>query len=249
MLQQNWTWIFATSRRAWCAAARWSSNWWNAARSGFDRHRLDLGEQRLSFTQAQFTNRTPRDSGDDAIVTNAQPHEHRSAFAGLNRFNPAGLLFGHVKSDRQDAGGLSDNRVTALASDIDGRLWIGTYDGVVHRLDAKSGAIDRHVLEMPDLQTNGESVAVNALHVDGEGEGVARIGEGDHERVAFCLDFVAGVPIDLRANDRVVVREGACELLGQALPELGGALHIGEDERDGSCRVRHRLWSPGRVRD
>ena len=58
--------------------------------------------------------------------------------AGLNRFHPDGLLFGHLKRSA-DASGLSDNRVTAVAAGAADVFWAGTDGGIVNKVDRSAG--------------------------------------------------------------------------------------------------------------
>lgn len=67
---------------------------------------------------------------------------------GLNRFDPKTKLFSHYQSntnDTNDTNSLSDNSVSALTTDKQGNLWIGTNSGGVNYIDLKTNIITQYI--------------------------------------------------------------------------------------------------------
>ena len=75
------------------------------------------------------------------------------------------------------------------------------------------------------------------LHVEGGAQRVGRPAEHDHEAVALGLHDLAVVLLDRRPHDLVVPGEHLDERsVTQRHVELGGALDVGEEHRDGAVR-------------
>src|SRR5882672_4857762 len=86
---------------------------------------------------------------------------------GLDRLDPVSHVFTHFRHDPNDAASLGNDSVTALLTDHEGTLWIGTYQGV-DRLDRNSTKFVhyRHDLNDPSsLSFN----AVRSLYEDKQG--------------------------------------------------------------------------------
>jgi diguanylate cyclase (GGDEF)-like protein len=64
--------------------------------------------------------------------------------AGVSKWNPLTLQFGHRTAGPAELGGLSVRDVTAFTEDLRGDLWIGTFGGGVNVRDRLTGAV-RHV--------------------------------------------------------------------------------------------------------
>ena len=73
-----------------------------------------------------------------------------------------------------------------------------------------------------------------ALGVEGGDQRMVGEGECGMEPVASCFHDMAVAVLDGGAKDRVVASERRSHGLGMLLPEPGGALEVGEQERHGS---------------
>ncbi|WP_229223461.1 response regulator [Duganella sp. sic0402] len=88
-------------------------------------------------------------------------------FEGLLRYKPAtGSVMQYVQGG-QGAGGLTDNRVHAVTSDVDGSLWIGTRNGLNH-LDPESGKVEQ-IKANPGKPDGLSEPVINALTLDRRG--------------------------------------------------------------------------------
>ncbi len=62
---------------------------------------------------------------------------------GLNRFDPGTERIENILPMPGDAASLAAGFITTLLTDTDGRLWVGTYGGGIHRLDSAASAAPR----------------------------------------------------------------------------------------------------------
>jgi diguanylate cyclase (GGDEF)-like protein/PAS domain S-box-containing protein len=90
-----------------------------------------------------------------AFVRDARGFVWVATQGGLHRYDGYGFeLFQH---DPGDPASLPENLITALASDPQGRLWVGTYSSFLAAIDLSSGRVERHPGRLPagsDLRRN-----------------------------------------------------------------------------------------------
>jgi signal transduction histidine kinase/ligand-binding sensor domain-containing protein len=111
--------------------------------------------------------------------------------AGLVQVDPlVGVLERHVYRSESDTG-LSSDYLLSLARDHDGRLWIGTGDRGLDRLDPATGDIER----FGSAGSGFPGTTVRALLVTRAGDlVVGTLGEGLIERCSGCPNFVQHQP-------------------------------------------------------
>jgi hypothetical protein len=79
-------------------------------------------------------------------------------------------------------------------------------------------------------------IVQRALRIDGGGDRIARAGEREEERVALRVDLRAAPLTEALADETpVVAGDVSVSLVAELLEELGRALDVGEDERDGAA--------------
>ncbi|WP_263408935.1 ligand-binding sensor domain-containing protein [Terriglobus tenax] len=83
---------------------------------------------------------------------------------GLDDVDPERGVIGHLRHNDADSTSLPDNKVRAVLTDREGRLWIGTHSGAV-RQDASGSPFVR--VSLPGLQN--QSSAVICMHEDASG--------------------------------------------------------------------------------
>jgi ligand-binding sensor domain-containing protein/signal transduction histidine kinase len=83
---------------------------------------------------------------------------------GLDQFEPLSDTFIHYSLSANE----NENQVIALAEDGRGRLWVGTFDGGLHRLNrSEEGFVDYH--HDPNLATSLANNTVYSIHEDRRG--------------------------------------------------------------------------------
>ncbi|SFU93034.1 ligand-binding sensor domain-containing diguanylate cyclase [Pseudoduganella namucuonensis] len=86
---------------------------------------------------------------------------------GVLRFDPRARTVRAYPAGPAAAGGLSDNRVTAVVADAGGALWIGTQNGL-NRLDPATGAVE-HIMGAPGNPSGLADSTVYSLAIDARG--------------------------------------------------------------------------------
>lgn len=86
---------------------------------------------------------------------------------GLDRFDPETSIFTHYRHQTSDAGGLSNDTVTAVMIDHLGNIWVGDYGGL-DLLDPRTGKF-KHFSHRPDDSTSLSWNRVRALYEDHAG--------------------------------------------------------------------------------
>ncbi|MDR7048761.1 signal transduction histidine kinase/ligand-binding sensor domain-containing protein/DNA-binding response OmpR family regulator/HPt (histidine-containing phosphotransfer) domain-containing protein [Duganella sp. 3397] len=108
-------------------------------------------------------NPTPR-------VTTILPHDGKlwlGTSEGLLRYDSAiGIVRRYVQG-AANTGGLTDNRIHAMAVDAYGALWIATGNGL-NRLEPDTGAVEQ-ILAAPNISTELPEAQIGALVFDGRG--------------------------------------------------------------------------------
>ena len=110
-------------------------------------------------------------------------------------------------------------------------------DVVVVRED-RLAAVDAHA-------DSNSGVGESLLRGERGRHGVRRLLEGHEERVAAGIDHDAAVRVDGFADHAVVLGEDLGVAGAELVQETGGALDVGEEERDFAGREGRRLVSRG----
>ncbi len=158
--------------------------WVGTLASGLARLDRDrIGSRRFR----RYVHRPDRDSslGSDVVMSLYEDRQGvlwiGTSGGGLNRFAGDGDgdgTFVRWRHDPADPSTLSHDRVSALAEDADGRLWVGTFGGGLNRFDRSADpAAGRpapgtflRLQRDPARATGLASDTVLVLHVDGGGE-------------------------------------------------------------------------------
>lgn len=160
---------------------------------------------------------------------------------GLNRFD--GYSFRVYRHDPAAPGSLNNNAVFALAEDVNGNLWIGTYGGGLERYDPDSDSFI-HYRHDPSDPFSLSDDHIRSIHVDARGDiWIATHGGGINRYHPEDDIFEAIEP----PND--VVGEGHAEsgdegwLIDKVFEDAGGALWFGSND-DGLYRYdpRTKTW-------
>nr|WP_315249168.1 response regulator [uncultured Duganella sp.] len=133
-------------------------------------------------------------------------------FDGLLRYNPGTASVTRYAQGAQEGGGLTDNRIHAVAADADGALWIATRNGL-NRLDPDSGKIEQIKANPAKPDALSEAV-VSSLVIDRRGRlwvgtngggicvmtGRDALGEPVFERIGIASGLAAGNIMALQAD-------------------------------------------------
>ncbi|GAB5535134.1 MAG: hypothetical protein Rubg2KO_13830 [Rubricoccaceae bacterium] len=136
-------------------------------------------------------------------------------YGGVYRWDPKRKPFRTLRHRPRDPASLSTPAVSALAEDLEGQIWIGSFDGGLDRFNPATGRVTRFGVGSPvGSVMNG----VWALHVDSRGRVWAGGGKGLGQ-----IDPQTG---------RVRVVRGVAELLGGSVvtslaEDANGAIWVG----------------------
>lgn len=143
--------------------------------------------------------------------------------AGLVHFTRAEQRFTRYRADAADPNALSHGQVMALQHDADGRLWVGTVGGGVHRLDPATGRFERGLGAAGEI-TPGQRITALARGASGhmwiasEGDGLYRYDESRdlfenwRRRDGLPGDVVNGITFDGGGHVWLSTSRGLCRL-------------------------------------
>jgi ligand-binding sensor domain-containing protein len=86
---------------------------------------------------------------------------------GMDQFDPATGIFKHYRQIQDDPGSLSSNGVSVIIKDHQGRLWVGTNNGL-NQLDQKTGKFIHHSFQ-PENPRSLSNNTVRAIYEDRPG--------------------------------------------------------------------------------
>jgi signal transduction histidine kinase/ligand-binding sensor domain-containing protein/ActR/RegA family two-component response regulator len=95
--------------------------------------------------------------------------------AGLDKFVPARERFSVYRHKLKDPNSLSGNFIWPIHGDSEGRLWVGTLDAGLNRLDRSRGAVTRFTHDPEDPNSLSSDIVTSLLE---DSEGVLWIGTG-----------------------------------------------------------------------
>jgi signal transduction histidine kinase/ligand-binding sensor domain-containing protein len=81
----------------------------------------------------------------------ATDHTLSGSSGGLNRYDAKLKSFYHYMHDSNDQYSLYDNHIRSIAQDQLGNLWVGTEGNILHKLDRKTGTMERYSFEGDSL--------------------------------------------------------------------------------------------------
>ncbi len=146
--------------------------WIGTRASGLNRFDASRG----TFVRYRHDPASPQSLGSDGVMSLYQDHEGDlwigTFGGGLSRLAgprpSSSTSFGHFRHSPLDPRSLSNNRVSSLAEDSAGELWIGTFGGGVNRLDPRTGTFLRFQHD-PDRPESLSHDVVTALHLGPSG--------------------------------------------------------------------------------